>query len=408
MATEGGPSIIADGLIYYHDTGNFPKQWGVTQLVPDPEFSSNTRSHVAAVAFTDANYLGALGTGTMTGNSYIFSGGDSANYSISQPQIWGWNNGTLGSTGGNWMYYNILPTTADASRDFIVECKWRFVYVSKTGNGTLNPTFQIGRAYSPLYSKTFYNTGPSYDWQYTKFKINGADGNYHRKELTFGLSSADAAVELDYLRCYEINKITGLKNIVGTSTIDLSNVSFDANGQITFDGTNDYIGISPRKQYLITEPWTTELVFKPNDNIGSWNGLFGGNLKEGGYWMFHADGNLTYYEGSSAETGTKITYRTWTKANTFIVGEFHHLTITYNPTSSTTGTYTLYYNGGLKVDTFAWTFTWSHSLDMQKIGAGGSDRYGTSDIPVFKQYSRVLSAEEVQQNYNATKARFGL
>ena len=200
----------------------------------------------------------------------------------------------------------------------------------------------------------------------------------------------------------------GLIDLTGNSTIDLTNVSFDSNAIPTFDGTDDFIGVSPRRQYAITDQWTTELIFKPTDGADtSWNGLFGGALGQGGYWMFHSSGNLTYYEGSSAETGTKITYRTWTKANTFTTGNYHHLTIVYTPLSSTQGSFTLYYNGGEKIETFTWTFSWNYSLDMQNIGAGDG-RYGTNDVHYFKQYNRALTAQEVVSNFNAIKSRFSI
>ena len=200
----------------------------------------------------------------------------------------------------------------------------------------------------------------------------------------------------------------GLIDLKGSSTIDLSNMSFDSNAQMTFDGTDDKATITPRRQYAITDPWTTELVFKPTDGADtSWNGLFGGALSYGGYWMFHSAGNLTYYEGSSAATGTKITYRPWSKSNTFTTNGYHHLTICYTPTSTTTGRFDLYYNGGEKVDTFNWTFSWSHSLDMQNVGAGDG-RYGTNDTHYFKQYDRTLTASEIKANYNAIKGRFNI
>ena len=200
----------------------------------------------------------------------------------------------------------------------------------------------------------------------------------------------------------------GLIDLTGNSTIDLSNVSFDSNAQITFDGTDDRVDISPRRQFAITDPWTTELVFKPtNGSDTSWNGLFGGALSYGGYWMFHSAGNLSYYEGSSGATGTKITYRPWSKANTFTTNNYHHLTIVYTPLSSTQGSFTLYYNGGEKTDTFTWTFSWSHSLDMLNVGAGDG-RYGTNDVHYFKQYNKALTASEIKANYNAIKGRFNI
>jgi len=199
-----------------------------------------------------------------------------------------------------------------------------------------------------------------------------------------------------------------LIDITGNNVIDVTNAAFDSEGLLTFDGTDDSVSV-PRKQYGINEPWTTELVFKPTvEGDNSWNGLFGGSLTQGGYWMFHSVGNLTYYEGHSTATGTKITYRPWTKSNTFTTNNYHHLAICYTPTSSTTGKFDLYYNGGEKVDSFNWTFDWSYSLDMRTIGNAGGDRHGTNDIHYFKQYSKTLTADEVAQNFRSVKSRFNI
>lgn len=121
--------------------------------------------------------------------------------------------------------------------------------------------------------------------------------------------------------------------------------------------------------------------------------------------MFHSSGNLTYYEGYSGSS--KITYRSWTKANTFVQDQYHHLVITYTSTSSTAGTFNLYYNGGEKTDSFNWTFTFSHSLDSNYIGAG-SGRYGTNDVHVYKEYNQVLSPKEIEKHFKAYKNRFNI
>ena len=189
-----------------------------------------------------------------------------------------------------------------------------------------------------------------------------------------------------------------------TSSIDVGNVSFGSTGQPTFDGTSDYIS-KTRRQYT-TEPWSVETIFKPTDATDiSWNGLFGGNLGQGGYWFFHSTGKLALYSSAGY-----LSYRTWTKANTFTVDEFHHLVITYTPTGHTglTGTFNLYYNGGEKTDSFSFTFANTYTLDAQYIGMGGGNRYGTNDVAVYKEYEKVLSANEIKQNYKSYKNRFNI
>jgi hypothetical protein len=195
-----------------------------------------------------------------------------------------------------------------------------------------------------------------------------------------------------------------LIDLKSTTDIDVGNVSFNSTGQPTFDGTSDYIS-KTRRQYT-TEAWSVEIIFKPTDATDtSWNGLFGGNLGQGGYWFFHSAGNLALYSSPGY-----LSYRSWTKANTFTVDEFHHLTITYTPTghAGLTGTFNLYYNGGEKTDSFNFTFSNIYTLDSQYIGMGGGNRFGTNDVAVYKEFEKVLTAGEVQSNYKAYKNRFNI
>ena len=42
------------------------------------------------------------------------------------------------------------------------------------------------------------------------------------------------------------------------------------------------------------------------------------------------------------------------------------------------------------------------------VGYRANSEYWKGDIPIFKVYNRALAAEEVKENYNAIKSRFGL
>jgi hypothetical protein len=47
------------------------------------------------------------------------------------------------------------------------------------------------------------------------------------------------------------------------------------------------------------------------------------------------------------------------------------------------------------------------SYQIQALNIGGRNTYRWfGDIPIFKLYDRALTADEVLQNYNATKSRF--
>jgi hypothetical protein len=51
----------------------------------------------------------------------------------------------------------------------------------------------------------------------------------------------------------------------------------------------------------------------------------------------------------------------------------------------------------------------STTIDDIKIGVDEfSSRYSSGNIAIAALYNKALSATEIQQNYNATKTRFGL
>jgi len=171
------------------------------------------------------------------------------------------------------------------------------------------------------------------------------------------------------------------------------------------DGTDDYISVDPIT-YLPSQSWTAEVVFNPWDvNDGSWCGIFGGDLGNGGYWMFHSN-QLTYYEGYNGSS--QIKYTGWTKASVFPQGKFYHLTIVYQSTGSNQGTFTLYKNGNEKTTSFGWTFTHGESLHLHSLGRGATNRPGSNDILSFRLWSKNLSSDQVQENYDAQKNKIDM
>jgi hypothetical protein len=121
--------------------------------------------------------------------------------------------------------------------------------------------------------------------------------------------------------------------------------------------------------------------------------------------MFHSN-QLTYYEGYNGSS--QIKYTGWTKASVFPQGRFYHLTIVYESTGSNQGTFTLYKNGNEKTTTFGWTFTHGESLGLHSLGRGATNRPGTNDILSFRLWSKNLSSDQVQENYDAQKNKINM
>ena len=193
----------------------------------------------------------------------------------------------------------------------------------------------------------------------------------------------------------------GLLDLTGTSTIDIAGTSFNASSEIFFDGTDDWILLT-RRQYAVAEAWTAELIVNPSDAADtSWNGIFGGDLNVGGYWMFHGGGNLTYYEGYWNATA-KIAYTGLILGNHFPASTNKHLTITYDGA----GRYNIYINGA-QAGGFDWTHTGTYSLDLRYVG-GPAARYGTVQVPLMKMYDGTLTPTQISSNFNAIRSRFNI
>jgi hypothetical protein len=183
----------------------------------------------------------------------------------------------------------------------------------------------------------------------------------------------------------------GLLPLVGNSTLDLSNVSFDSNAQMTFDGTDDILdtglfsGRNPS-----TDPFTVEAILKSDTLSGArmWidastsgtDRRFFSSLDDGG-------GNPLGIQGS--------TWADTTPAST----AYTHQTIVMDGNTARS------YRNGVATYTKAYTsYTLPGSLNIG--GRAGFPWLG--QIPVAKIYNRALTAAEVDQNYKHYKTRFNL
>ena len=180
----------------------------------------------------------------------------------------------------------------------------------------------------------------------------------------------------------------GLIDLTGNSTIDLTNVSFDSNAQIDYDGSNDYASLGNPTVLRDLTTGTIETVYYRDTSTGTYQMVFtdaGSDLE-----ITYSGNVLQFYIGNS---GLNYTHA--------VTGQYFHVTGTWGP-----GFKRLYLNG---VEVASGTNT--------GIDTGNRDRYvggrGTSfsfngKIPMVKIYSRTLTASEVRSNFNAIKGRFNI
>jgi hypothetical protein len=207
------------------------------------------------------------------------------------------------------------------------------------------------------------------------------------------------------------NNISGVSGGTGTLT-NGPTYSTDGGGSIVFDGVDDYV----------TNIGTTSTFsFIQNTGIftiSAWVKL--SDLTTARYFMGNNDGTAGskgFYLGHSATSGRlwlSITYGTsgqftlnQTKNNFFTDNNWVLVTCVGN------GTNCQFYKNGISFDTPNNFGTFSTGDSARVLGVGrinntSVSNYWSGNVALTQIYNRPLSSNEVLQNYNAQKSRFGL
>lgn len=177
------------------------------------------------------------------------------------------------------------------------------------------------------------------------------------------------------------------------------------NGSMVFDGVDDYVNCGNIGDYT-TRTYTLSAWFYPRFDF-----------LDGGRSIITKTTNCSTAEFylEYGRVANKIIFLTrddltLTSTNTYLKNNWHHAVLTRANNGNGTYTSILYVNGLL-----------DNTVTVNYAGTGGSGNltlgvsFGCTAIGYFNGsisnvqiYNRALSASEVQQNYNATKTRFGL
>jgi hypothetical protein len=166
-------------------------------------------------------------------------------------------------------------------------------------------------------------------------------------------------------------------------------------GSLNFDGGNNW-GKTSSTTILNSSAYTKIAWFRPQGITR--NIISGGGSSQHAFWMGNT--NHTLYAGHNGSWYI-VSYRP--NASGDMVDEWWCGAVTFN---STTG-WVLYMNG-IQVDTNSSTTT-NTGNGIIRIGAyNDADNLFNGDINIVQVYNRVLTADEILQNFNAQKGRFDL
>jgi hypothetical protein len=218
----------------------------------------------------------------------------------------------------------------------------------------------------------------------------------------------------------------GLLDLTGNSTLNLSNISYDSNGGLRFDGTDDTLDTGiPLTSFPALSNFSIECIVKIESYPIAAPPNFYNNTTKAGVLVGAAyySGTALYWYGNSTGTACTIyayirgadAYRT-AGGYDLAPGRYHHLVLVNDYTS---GTLKLYANGALNGSATGPTQNYNSGLvgsagnigiSKAQVDGGGESVYSNFQgvIPSVKLYNRALSATEITQNYSHYKTRFNL
>jgi hypothetical protein len=172
-----------------------------------------------------------------------------------------------------------------------------------------------------------------------------------------------------------------------------------SNGSIVFDGVDDYITL-PNGLLLGTGDFTVNQWIKTD--ITEKGGTTFGNYPSGNLQIFFGYNYIGLWLGNNS---TYLGISPWN----VVLPEFTTQSVMITATRSGTTTY-FYINGEIK-KTGSSSTTIGTPSSIFRIGDNSNSTSGEQfkgNIYLTQTYNRALTAQEILQNYNATKTRFGL
>jgi len=229
--------------------------------------------------------------------------------------------------------------------------------------------------------------------------VQGGQGNIVTDGLVLNL---DAANPRSYPQPYNgttWSNLVAVSSSISGSLINGTAYTGSNNGALVFDGTDDYVSLNGfinlgntftifSWAYLTSDVGGEYVIYGPASN---------GNDNWLGIWT-----NKVFFFGTES---TDINNFSLFGNTTLSSQKWYQVALTVN-----TNTVNLYLNGN-KDGTVTKSFTiapWSESINSIGRRGSTSSRYFLGRIANVYTYNRVLSDSEILQNFNATRARFGI
>lgn len=409
MSLSHSPSIVTNGLVYYHDTGNTNKSWEgqpTTNLFTSPTDLTNAAwTPTSTTATTVTNVLGPDARLTVT--KVVGNNGITARKSISQPVTMtsgitytysvyiksaGFTNATIwfdtlnitqGSYYGASSLVSLLDGTTSGGPTVVSSAGNGWYRLSVTGTASATGSFVLNLSLGDP-NGTGTATG---------------DG-------VIGVYVCGAQIEVGtYATPFVIGtrSNTGvLFNMANTSTtITADSLTYASNNTFSLNGTSDGLTVTYNSSAFNFNDEQTIIQWMYN-NAGSalrrnpYNQAYGG----GGTITHEAGYGFNYYCGTAGTDA--LPYTGFGSSMSVVPGETAMICLTRNAS-----TVSWYKNGvfsNSSANPYGTIVTGTNNITIGK----GYTGYFAGNIYITQLYNKCLTAQEVLQNFTVMRGRFGI
>lgn len=364
----------------------------------------NNRSWVIGILPGGINYILVSSNGTYENNTIKrFEFSSSVSNNIWTQVGFTFNNGTL------IPYLNGAPTNYTAS----LNANITNIHTSSIG-------YTLGYSKDGVFDTYFSGsiaTSQIYNQSLTQFQVwqnfNAYKSRYGIPDIvTDGLVlNLDAGNPYSYLSGSSGTTWTNTVAVSSSISGTLVNGPVYSNGAITFDGTNDYV-LTNTGSTLPTN-FTIDVWVRPNSSQLSYANILGNHGQNFGVESWGvviqqnslATNQYSWVWGYGSPVGFasspffNLTANIWTNITIVKTGVSGSTYINGNLTNSFTGSYSTI---GTSPSNLMIANGWYES------GQTPGNRYLNGTVSNFKLYNRALSAQEITQNFNALRGRYGI
>lgn len=375
-----GPKIVKDNLLFYYDTGNSKSYLGeptinkvgsLNSFDPLDLYTWSTGGYQMTSVSRDTTIKSPLGGIVLRAiTNGVASYSNSYNNSVTNittasiGQIWTCSIYVMAPSGTSLTLYFF---EANSSGGYTV-----FSTAGSTGTGSwqrISVTRTLTQVDTVYLQARFDIYTSDVTVYYSGLQV---EQNSHATTFTSGTRSVTQ----------------GLSPLLGNTLLNLTNMSYDSNAQLTFNGTSNYFNIE--QSFGVLSQYTIEYV------------------------SYTTVGNRMPIAGRTNTAFYKYGDNSWFYTHGGVTGEFYHST---SPSFSGYIHYVITYDGAnvrvWRNNNFAGSQASTGSVNFSdgfKIGywTGGAGYFWNGTIPIMKIYNKALTSNEVSQNYNALRTRFNI